>query len=245
MTFNAHAAKRLAKLVDQERVDQLLLVQDVAEKAGVSRAMVSRLINHAEIPGRRVKRDAIAAALGWEPGTFDAVLAGAQVTVAARAGGEDTHAGGSPIADVDIAAAKRLASAIDDARNGIGLSKLDLSRLAGVSRPVVSRLINHAEVPANRSVRDALGAALGWEPGSCDAVLAGGEPTLRATARASLLLAERLREIAAEADAAAADSDQLAKRWREIGDSARAAAELALRGGGAIPVCGTSRQGAQ
>lgn len=240
MTFNAHAAKRLAKLVDQERVDQLLLVQDVAEKAGVSRAMMSRLINHAEIPARRAKRDAIATALGWEPGTFDAVLAGAQVTVASQAGD-----GGSPIADVDIAAAKRLACAIDVARNAIGLSKLDLSRLAGVSRPVVSRLINHAEVPANRSVRDALGAALGWEPGSCDAVLAGAEPTLRATARASLLLAERLREIAADADAAAADSDQQAQRWREIGKSARAAAELALRGGGAIPVCGTAEQGAQ
>ncbi|KWX20464.1 hypothetical protein AFM11_30270 [Mycolicibacterium wolinskyi] len=241
------AAWRLAKLVEQERVDQLLLVQDVAEKAGVSRAMVSRLINHAEIPGRRAKRDAIAAALGWQPGTFDAVLAGAQVTVSPDgADGEQAQpAEIGLIADVDRAAATRLAERIDDARNAIGLSKLDLSRLAGVSRPVVSRLINHAEVPANRKVRDALGAALGWEPGSCDAVLAGGEPALRPAARASLLLAERLREIAAEADAAAADSDQQAQRWREIGESARAAAELALRGGGGIPVCASTQLGAE
>jgi transcriptional regulator with XRE-family HTH domain len=233
---DAGAAQRLATLVEQARVEQLLLVQDVAEKAGVSRAMVSRLINHADVPGRRSTRDAIAAALGWAPGTFDAVLAGAQVA-------EDQTV--ARLGDVDAAAAQRLAARIDEARKDIGLSKLDLSRLAGVSRPVVSRLINHGEVPGSRKVRDALGAALGWEPGSCDAVLADGAPTLRVSARASLLLAQRLREIAAEADAAAADSDHQAQRWREIGESARAAARLALRGGGAIPVCGTGQEGAQ
>jgi transcriptional regulator with XRE-family HTH domain len=236
VSHDARAAQRLATLVEQARVEQLLLVQDVAEKAGVSRAMVSRLINHADVPGRRSTRDAIAAALGWAPGTFDAVLAGAQLS-------EDQTV--ARIADVDAAAAQRLAARIDEARKDIGLSKLDLSRLAGVSRPVVSRLINHGEVPGSRKVRDALGAALGWEPGSCDAVLSGAAPTLRVSARASLLLAQRLREIAAEADAAAADSDHQAQRWREIGESARAAARLALRGGGAIPVCGTGQEGAQ
>jgi transcriptional regulator with XRE-family HTH domain len=237
VSHGARAAQRLATLVEQARVEQLLLVQDVAEKAGVSRAMVSRLINHADVPGRRSTRDAIAAALGWAPGTFDAVLAGAQLSE------EDQPVG--RIADVDAAAAQRLAARIDEARKDIGLSKLDLSRLAGVSRPVVSRLINHGEVPGSRKVRDALGAALGWESGSCDAVLSGAAPTLRVSARASLLLAQRLREIAAEADAAAADSDHQAQRWREIGESARAAARLALRGGGAIPVCGTGQEGAQ
>ena len=77
--------------------------------------------------------------------------------------------------DHDLAAG-RLAGWVDRARTEKGWTLQQLSLQAQVSRPIVSRLINHAEVPGRKSTRDAIGTALGWEPGSCDAILAGGEP---------------------------------------------------------------------
>lgn len=72
-------------------------------------------------------------------------------------------------------AARRLADLIDEARREQQWSVADLAVKAGVSRPTVSRLINHAEIPVRQRTRDAIGVAVGWAPGACDAVLAGAE----------------------------------------------------------------------
>lgn len=240
LSYSDEAARRLADLVDQARGERDWSVADLAVKAGVSRPTVSRLINHAEIPVRQRTRDAIGVAFGWPPGACDAVLAGAQVS--------DTDV----VLSVSLAAGQRLAEQVERARVGTGFTKHELSRIAGVARPVVSRLINHGEVPGRQSVRDAIGAALGWESGSCDAVLAGGAPTFLASAQWALVVAERLqmiaeqaegaaadneqqaarlRQIAEQAQAAAEDNEQQAQRWRDIGFNARAAVRLAQRGG--------------
>ena len=219
MSYSAQAASRLAQWVDRIRLEKGWTQHDLSRRAQVSRPVVSRLINHAEVPGRRSTRDAIGAALGWEPGSCDTVLAGGDPTESI------THL------SVSAEAARRLAQRIDRARQDMGLNKNDLGRIAGVSRPVVSRLINHAEVPGRKAVRDAIGAALGWERGSCDAVLAGGDPTLRSSAQSAKVVAHRLEVIAAEAEAAGEESSRQAERWRLIGENARAAALLALRGG--------------
>ena len=92
---------------------------------------------------------------------------------------------------------KRLAARVNQARRSKGLTHQALSAVAQVSRPVLSRLINHGEVPSRQSTRDAIGAALGWGPGSCDAILAGGEPIEAAvplviSAQAGMVLAQRI-----------------------------------------------------
>ncbi|GAB4916770.1 hypothetical protein MAHJHV34_47870 [Mycobacterium avium subsp. hominissuis] len=219
MSYSARDAGRLAQWVDRARTENGLSLQDLSRRARVSRPVVSQLINHAEVPARKATRDAIGAALGWEPGSFEAVLAG-----------------GDPIdghqeLSYSAAAARRLAERIDQARNALGLNKNELAHIAGVSRPVVSRLINHAEVPARKAIRDAIGAALGWQPGSCEVILAGGEARVRSSALSASLLAQRLEAIAAEADTAAAEAVRQAEKFRSIGENARAAAQLALRGG--------------
>ena len=216
------AAGRLAGWVDRARTEKGWTLHELSLQAQVSRPIVSRLINHAKVPGRKSTRDAIGTALGWQPGSCDAILAG----------GEPVD-GAHPLVVTD-AAAQRLAARIDEARQDVGLNKNDLARIARVSRPVVSRLINHAEIPGRKVVRDAIGTALGWEPGSCDAILAGGEPTLRGSALSAKVVAHRLEAIAEEAEAAALESARQAERWQQIGSNARAAALLALRGGAAV-----------
>jgi hypothetical protein len=135
----------------------------------------------------------------------------------------------------DEEAARRLAALVDQARVELGLSKHDLGKIARVSRPTVSRLINHALVPAREATLDRIGAALGWEPGTCEAVLAGGEPTLRAgrpddgLSQSAKLVAERLAEIAAEAKWAAQEAERSVHRLRVIEEQARAAVRLVQR----------------
>lgn len=63
----------------------------------------------------------------------------------------------------DPDAARRLARTIDESRLELGLSKHDLARIARVARPTVSRLINHAEIPARASTLGRIEKALGWE----------------------------------------------------------------------------------
>ncbi|GAB5901235.1 helix-turn-helix domain-containing protein [Mycolicibacterium mageritense] len=212
LSYSEGAARRLADLIDEARREQQWSVADLAVKAGVSRPTVSRLINHAEIPVRQRTRDAIGVAVGWAPGACDAVLAGAEMS--------DSDA----VLSVSRAAALRLAEEVEQARVGTGFTKHELSRIAGVARPIVSRLINHGEVPGRPAVRDAIGAALGWESGSCDAILAGGTPTLLASAQWAMVVAERLQVIAEEAEGAAADNEQQAQRWRDIAEQAQVAA---------------------
>jgi transcriptional regulator with XRE-family HTH domain len=203
------AARRLAGWVDRARTEKGWTLHQLSLQAQVSRPIVSRLINHAAVPGRKSTRDAIGTALVWEPGSCDAILAGGEPVDGAHA------------FLVTKAAAQRLGARIDQARQDVGLNKNDLARIASVSRPVMSRLINHAEVPGRKAVRDAIGTALGWELGSCDAILACGEPTLRGSALSAKVVAHRLEAIADEAEAAALESARQAERWRQIGDSAR------------------------
>lgn len=129
-------------------------------------------------------------------------------------------------------ACRRLAKAVDDARGELGLSKHDLARLSKVSRPTVSLLINHAVIPARESGLDRIGAALGWEPGTCTAILDGRVDMTQVMvppSKAQLLVAEQLDELAASAASAAEDAERSAGRLRQIEAQVRAAARLVLR----------------
>ena len=114
----------------------------------------------------------------------------------------------------DAAACRRLAEAVEAARCELGLSKEDLAGIAGVARATVSRLINHAAVPSRTRTLDRIGAALGWEPGTCRALLEGrGLPASAVTvSRAAQLVAQRLDSIADEAHAAADDAQRAVAR---------------------------------
>jgi hypothetical protein len=132
----------------------------------------------------------------------------------------------------DPEACQRLAKAVDDAREELGLSKHDLARLSAVSRPTVWLLINHAVVPARESGLDRIGSALGWEPGTCAAILEGRMDVAQRTvapSRAALLVAEQLDELAASAASAAEAAEWSAGRLRQIEAQISAAARLVLR----------------
>jgi hypothetical protein len=134
----------------------------------------------------------------------------------------------------DESAARRLAELVDDARLELGLTKLELARIARVGRSTVANLINNAVVPAKPVTLERIGTALGWAAGSCTAVLAGGSPTLRpdvavAPRMSARVIAARLAQIAAEAQSAAAEAEGQARRLRALEEQARATAQLALR----------------
>ena len=131
----------------------------------------------------------------------------------------------------DPDAARRLARTIDESRLELGLSKHDLARIARVARPTVSRLINHAEIPARASTLARIDQALGWEAGACSAMLNGhGQPgPPRVVSRSSQVVAQRLTEIADEASSVAEVIQHAASRMKGIEERARAAAQLALR----------------
>jgi predicted transcriptional regulator len=130
-------------------------------------------------------------------------------------------------------AERRLARAIDESRLELGLSKHDLARIARVARPTVSRLINHAEIPARASTLARIERALGWEVGACAGVLDGHKQPAPPTAvsRSSQVVAQRLTEIAEEAGSVAEVIAHAALRMKGIEERARAAAQLALRTG--------------
>jgi hypothetical protein len=128
--------------------------------------------------------------------------------------------------------AQLLARAVEQARLEQGLSKHDLARLARVARPTISLLINHGKIPSRAATLDRIGAALGWEAGTCAALLAGQPapgPYPPAT-RSAKLVAQRLTEIAEEARSAAAAVEQSVLRLKTIEDRARAAARFVLGG---------------
>jgi len=131
----------------------------------------------------------------------------------------------------DPDAARRLARTIDESRLELGLSKHDLARIARVARPTVSRLINHAEIPARASTLASIEQALGWEAGACAALLDGktqpGPSPI--VSRSSQVVAQRLSEIADEASIVADVAQSAARRMKSIEERARAAAQLALR----------------
>ncbi|BDN85413.1 MULTISPECIES: helix-turn-helix domain-containing protein [Mycobacteriaceae] len=125
-----------------------------------------------------------------------------------------------------------LARTVEEARLARGLSKHELARIARVGRSTVSRLINHAEIPARAATLDRIGAALGWEAGTCAAVLGGQPaPVQRVAASSSAkLVAQRLTEIANEAHTVAGAAEQSIARLKAIEERARTAAQLVLDG---------------
>ncbi|WP_345892226.1 helix-turn-helix domain-containing protein [Mycolicibacterium sphagni] len=123
---------------------------------------------------------------------------------------------------------------MDAARLDLGLSKIDLAKLARVGRSTVTDLINRGKIPARDVTRGRIEAALGWTPGSLELVLAGAEPTLRDGADYPLsatteVLVEQLTQIAQEARAGLAAATILSKRLQVICDAAESAAQLAAR----------------
>lgn len=129
---------------------------------------------------------------------------------------------------------QQLAAAVDAARLDLGLSKMDLAKIARVGRSTITDLINRGKVPGREVTRGRIEAALGWTSGSFASVLDGAEPTLRSGAEYPLtgttkVLVEHLTQIAQEARASSAMADTLSKRLQAIGDIAESAAHLAAR----------------
>lgn len=128
----------------------------------------------------------------------------------------------------------RLGAAVDAARLDLGLSKMDLAKIARVGRSTITDLINRGKIPGREVTRARIEAALGWSPGSFATVLDGAEPTLLTGTEYPLsgttkVLVEQLTQIAQEARAGSAAADTLSKRLQVIGDIAESAAQLAAR----------------
>lgn len=123
---------------------------------------------------------------------------------------------------------------MDTARLDMGLSKMDLARVAKVGRSTIADLINRGKLPVRTGTRDRIEAALGWTPGSFEAVLGGAEPTLRSDAEfppnaTTTVLVEQLSQISQDALAGAALAESLGKKLQAIGELAESAAQLAAR----------------
>lgn len=72
---------------------------------------------------------------------------------------------------------ERLAAAIVEARKAKGWSQDDLIRESGLGRSTIQRLERgRQQVPPNKATIQSLERALGWLPGSVEAVLRGGMP---------------------------------------------------------------------
>lgn len=78
----------------------------------------------------------------------------------------------------------RLAQAIRERASALGWKQRDLIQHTHISRGTVQTLWRGVEVPLpNSATKNALEDALGWERGSVDEVLAGGEPRIRVPSR--------------------------------------------------------------
>lgn len=131
-------------------------------------------------------------------------------------------------------ASLQLGKAVDRARLDMGLSKLDLARVAKVGRSTIAELINRGKLPMRPGTRQRIEAALGWAEGSFEAVLDGGEPSLRSGTEfppnaTTAVLVEQLSQISSEAHASARIADALSRRLQLIGELAESAAQLATR----------------
>jgi hypothetical protein len=71
---------------------------------------------------------------------------------------------------------------MDERRVELGLTWTEVARRAGLT-PEALRLIRTKSTDLQRSTKDGIERALLWTSGSVDAVLADGEPTLRADAQ--------------------------------------------------------------
>lgn len=73
---------------------------------------------------------------------------------------------------------------MDERRAELGLTWTEVARRAGLT-PEALRLIRTKSTDLQRSTKDGIERALLWEPGSVDAVLAGGDPTTQPRAEAT------------------------------------------------------------
>lgn len=129
---------------------------------------------------------------------------------------------------------RQLAAAVDTARMDLGLSKLDLARLARVARSTIADLINQGKVPSRATTRRQIEAALGWTEGSFELTMAGHPPELRGDAayppsQTAQVLIEQLNHIHAEAAALASAADAMGHRFRQLAEATQAAAHLVSR----------------
>jgi transcriptional regulator with XRE-family HTH domain len=101
---------------------------------------------------------------------------------------------------------QRLAGAIQARATALGLSQQDLVSRSGLSRTTVQKLWQGDDTYApSRRTRVAIEDALDWAPGSVEAVLAGGEPTVR-------------REASVETETIASDSPAAARSLTTVTD---------------------------
>lgn len=76
-----------------------------------------------------------------------------------------------------MAAWDKLGIAVRERRLDLGLTQKDIADRGGPSAPAVRLLENNRSQTLTPRLARKLEHALQWEPGSCDAILAGGEPT--------------------------------------------------------------------
>ncbi|MFK0222836.1 helix-turn-helix domain-containing protein [Streptomyces vinaceus] len=89
---------------------------------------------------------------------------------------------------------KRLGEAIEAARDALGMSQVGLAEAAGISESTVQNYeagVVRVRTPVTLAQVE---RALGWEPGSGAAVLAGGDPTPTAPAKPELNLPLRVTQ---------------------------------------------------
>jgi transcriptional regulator with XRE-family HTH domain len=79
----------------------------------------------------------------------------------------------------------RLATAIQRRREALGFTQVQLAKLAGVTDTTIRNLEGGRQFTRPPASLPAVEQALGWVPGSGQAVLNGGEPTLVADALAA------------------------------------------------------------
>lgn len=131
-------------------------------------------------------------------------------------------------------AGRQLAEAVDNARIELGISKLDLARLARVGRSTIADLINQHKVPGRAATRRRIETALGWTEGTCEQVMAGQPPQLRddvsyPPSASAKVLVDQLDQITEEAAASAVLADSLATRFRNLAEASAATAHLVRR----------------
>jgi transcriptional regulator with XRE-family HTH domain len=133
---------------------------------------------------------------------------------------------------------ERLGGAIRDRMKVLGMTQTELAQRTGLHRVTIGRLVNgRQKSPPSAVTMQALERALGWLPGSVDAVLRGGIPAIGGydgrflriqVGDADAFVHDLVRKITLEIDPDTPQSRVIA---------AEAAAEAELRRRGLLPPC--------
>ena len=167
MTNAPDARARLADLMDQRRRDLRLTWDQVASRAGIHRETLRQIRSGTSDTIRPLSRAGLEDALEWERGSI-----------------ETTLCGGVPAPDADVSMNNKegwrlLSTAVRNRRDQCGWTQLDIAARGG---PSIDRI---QAIEAARTDRYSartfakLEHALDWEPGSCRAILDGGNSTQR------------------------------------------------------------------